>query len=242
MTSNHVTPSGEFHPELLQIEKSASVTLSSLSYDGNDLISFEDRTCATELSSRPASATSFLDDNTALALPNPKANKSQSVYVMISGTSYSVPKDVFDKLQKLNWAKDRNNNWKLDLSPAIFEILLGYILFETLPAIDTLSKTEYDEFEPLAISLELYDLIVHFDRSSDKRFRKCGRRSLKQKHKGTPIILNSEDVSVASIKLMAANSKCARFIASLKRKGSTRLRARRAKTTHAQWIASGHVN
>lgn len=241
MTTHSVT-GGDFYPELLQINKANSGVCSSLSYDGNDLIAFEETTCATELSSRPSSTTSFLDDATLSSLPSGiKPAYTGSVHVTVSGTSFAVPQSVFSKMGKLNWILNGNGNLQLNTSPAIFEIILGFMLFETLPAIDTLSKAEYDEFEPMALSLGLNELVGHYDRSSDKRLHR-DRRSLKQKHKGTPIILNNDNVNATSVKLMAANNKCARFLASIKRKGSIRVRARRIKTTHDQWCTSEHVN
>ena len=247
MSTNTISMSGEFHPDVLQLQRANSGAWSSFSYDGTDLISFEDGTCATEISSRPPSSTSFLDDATeATGTQVNQSNNDGSVYVTVSGTSFSVPRDVFVKMDKLNWVQDRNGNWQLNTSPAIFEILLGYMMFETLPAIDTLSKAEYNEFEPMALSVGLQELVEHFDRSSDKRLRSNNnssrRRSMKQKYKGVPIVLNSENVSATSVKLMAANSKCTRFFASLKRKGSNRFRARRTKMTHEQLCASSHVN
>lgn len=247
MTTKSRKLSNEFYPELLQIHKSNSGEWSSFSYDGTDedLISFEDATCATEMSSRPPSSTSFLDDSTHSTAPRKKQERVSidSVYVTVAGTSFSVPQNVFSKMNKLKWIQAGNDNWQLNTSPAIFEILLGYMLFETLPAIDTLSKAEYDEFEPMALSLGLTALVEHFDRSSDKRLRSSRRRSLKQKHKGTPIVLNAENVSATSVKLMAANGKCTRFLASLKRKSSSCFQSRRTKkTTHDQLCASRHIS
>lgn len=248
MKVNTSNPSTEFYPELLQINRANSETWSSFSYDGTDLISFEDATCATELSSRPPSSTSFLDDSTLSTVPRTKPANCGGVYVSVSGTTFSVPPEAFAKMDNLNWMRDESDGscWQLNTSPAIFEIILGYMIFETLPAIDTLSKAEYDEFEPMALSVGLYELVEHFDRSSDKRLRSSNndrRRSLKQKHKGTPIVLNNENVRATSVKLIAANNRCARFLASIKRKGSTRFRTRKStKTTHDQWCASDHVN
>ncbi|CAB9507762.1 expressed unknown protein [Seminavis robusta] len=264
----------EYHPELVQIHKTTLETLSSLSSDGADLISFkEDGTCVTELSSRPPSATSFLLDEEkdkqeskknhhkpglpfrGLSEENSK-RFNKSVYVMVSGTSFSVPREAFAKMEKLNWTRDESGVAHLETSPAIFEVLLGHLVFDSLPAYDTLSKKEYEEFEPMALTMGLYELIEHFDRSSDKRLRSTrgGRRSLLKKKSsstsgsngGKPIVLNSENTNVASMKLMAANSSissCARFVASWKRKSTGKLRRRRSKATHDQLCsASDHVN
>lgn len=258
-------------PELLQINRDISTSLSSFSsgYDGNDLISFGDgnRTCATELSSRPSSALSFLSDelpaSSSSNSSNTKKSKGDSIYVMISNTSFAVPRDTYQKMKKLNWLTDREGVRHLNTSPAIFEVLLSHIVFESLPAYDTLSKNEYNEFEPLALSLELYDLIEHFGRSSDKTLRrrrrhdqqlvstrKERRRSMldmprkkqPKERKGKPIVLNKENTSMTSVKLMAVNNKCARLFASVKRKGVAKLGTRCVKSTHAELCASDHIN
>jgi hypothetical protein len=247
------------HPQLVQIQRTTSVILSSFSYDGTDLISFnkaEDDTCVTELSSRPSSETSFLDEELGREKRTSKqqlpfrgmsqetsTNSFKSIYVMVSGTSFSVPREAYVKLGKLKWKHDRNGVAHLNTSPAIFEVLLGYIVFETLPAYDTLSKAEYDEFEPMAQNLRLFELIEHFDRSSNKLLRSTRgrRRSLFSKRQssinsrgGTPIVLNSESINIVSNKLMAANSSCTRFVASLRRTGIGKRRDRRSKVAHDQ--------
>jgi hypothetical protein len=244
---------------LLQIQKQASLT-NSLSSDSTDLMSFEDNTSIAEFSSRPPSATSFLDETkdfleaghapVVKPLPTRQLNKSKSssVYVMVSGTSFAIPPEAFQKIGQLPWHRDSQGVLHLNTSPAIFEILLSHIVFDTFPAYDTLSKSEYEEFEPMALCLGLYDLVEHYDRSSDKRLRNRGGRSrssiLKKKHKGKSIVLNSESSTLTSSKMMAANSKCARFVASLARSGSNRLKQskRNIKTTHDQWCASDHIN
>ena len=257
-------------PELFMINRGSSTSLSSFSssFDGNDLISFRDGnlTCATELSSRPSSAMSSLSDELPpsyiRAHSNIKKIKGESIYVMISNTNFAVPRDAYQRMEKLNWLMDKEGVRHLNTSPAIFEVLLSHIVFESLPAYDTLSEKEYNEFEPLALSLELYNLIEHFGRSSDKTFRrrrhhkeppsakKERRRSLlsmsrkkqQKEHKGKPIVLNKENTSMTSVKLMSVNSKCARFVASVKQKGVAKLGVRCVKSTHAELCASAHIN
>jgi hypothetical protein len=263
MTSR--TNTKDDHPRLVQIQRTTSAILSSFSYDGTDLISKEDGTCVTELSSRPPSATSFLDENLAgeklsskQQLPFRRLSQEtstssfKSIYVTVSGTSFSVPREAFVKLGKLKWMRDRKGVAHLDISPAIFEVLLGYVVFETLPAYDTLSKSEYDEFEPMAQSLGFFELIQHFDRSSDKSLRSTrgARRSFLKKRQpstnrggGAHMVLNSESTNVVSAKLMAANSSCSRFVASLLPKSTGKHRDRRSKITHDQLCSlSDHVS
>lgn len=249
----------DYQPELCQINKSNS-NLSG-SCDNTDLLSFEDSTFVSDLtSSRPTSATSFLDnepikgsDRTSVAGPSVNscqksstASSESSVYVLVSGTSFSVPREAFQKINKLPWQRDHRDRLHLEASPAVFEVLLSYIVFETLPAYDTLSKPEYEEFEPMALCLGFYDLVEHFGRSSDKRLRnRSGRRRssiLKRKHRGSHIILNSENANATASKVLAANSKAARFVASLTRQGRTNLKNRKIKATHDHLCASDHIN
>ena len=256
----------DYHPEMCQIHKSNSS--GNASCDNTDLLSFEDSTFVSDLtSSRPPSATSFLDDDynktsattsssrqpghaassvAGSSLANQSTSvstSSSSVYVMVSGTSFAVPRDAFQKINNLHWQRDNKGVLHLHTSPAIFEVLLSHIVFESLPAYDTLSKTEYKEFEPMALSLGLYDLVEHFGRSSDKRLRSRRRSSiLKRNHRGSHIVLNNENASAASSKMMAANSKAARFVASLTRQGRTSLKTKKMKATHDHWCASDHVN
>ena len=260
--ANRPNTNCENYPHVLHIQNAASLTLSSISYDGADLMCFkEDGTCVTERSSRPSSSTSFSEEdswgekisNNKPQLPfrgmyqETSAPRIKSIYVQVSGTSFVVPRDAFVKLGKLKWDRDHTGVAHLNTSPAIFEVLIGYIIFGTLPAYDTLSKTEYDQFEPMAMKLGLYELVEHFDRSSDKRHR---RRSLFQKKKlsslnsreGTHIVLNRENTNMASTRLLAANSSCARFLASFRRKSAGKRRDCCSKFTHDQICTlSDHV-
>jgi hypothetical protein len=103
----------------------------------------------------------------------------------------------------------------------------------------------------MAQSLEFFELIEHFDRSSDKRLRSTrgARRSLLRKRQasincsgGTHMVLNSESTNVVSAKLMAANSSCSRFVASLMPKSTGKRRGRSSKITHDQRCSlSEHV-
>lgn len=294
--SNNLQDYDAYEPDFMDLHKTNSSTLSSFSYDcETDLISFTD-TFATEMSSRPPSATSFLSEEfattktSAFVKPEPtrlqplqqqpslcfnnsmvssnsmvsinstitgkqNSNNCGSVYVIVAGTSFSVPQDAFKKIKSLQWIPDHKGVLHLNISsPAIFEVILGHIVFETLPAYDTLSKAEYDEFEPLALALGLYDLIGHFGRSSDKRLlSNCNNTKNKKEathggkrhgsRKERPIVLNHEKESVTSAKLMAANGKCARFVASIKRNGTSKiLRSRRIQATHEKLCASEHIN
>lgn len=253
-------------PELQNINRGKCVSLLSNSFDTTDPMSSEDgsRTCATEVSSRPTSALPIRELQSPVVVTSEGAKKirNDSIYVLISGTSFAVPRDAYQKMENLNWM-DRDGVRHLDTSPAIFEVLLSHIIFESLPAYDTLSKTEYDEFEPLALSLELYALVEHFGRSAKLSIRrrrrqrqhpsstKNGKRrpllilppkKQPKENKGTPIVLNKESASVALIKLMAVNSKCARFVASVKRKSVAKFGGRGIKTTHAELCNSDLIN
>lgn len=243
--------------QLYQTSLDISASLSNFSYDGKtDLFSFGDNTCATELPSRPGSITSFLSEKTVPSTSpdssiQPKCRRN-SFHVMVSGATFSIPIEVFKKMDKLNWVEGQNGSLHLNTSPATFEVLLNHLVFDTLPAYDTLSKAEYDEFEPLALMLGLYELIEHFGRSPDKRLRrrsmfgatrKQGTRTLSGVcHKGNPIVLNDKNTSTVAVKLMTVNNKCARFVASIKRKGIENLRCLRAPAKHAQMCAGIHLN
>lgn len=239
---------------------------SSASCDNTDLLSFEDNnTFVSDLtSSRPPSSNSFLDEgpiktsyshaetvhsDPSVAVSTTRSrssNSDSSVYVVVSGTSFAVPRDAFHKIQKLPWQCDQDGVLHIHTSPAIFEVLLSHVVFETLPAYDTFSKPEYEEFEPMALCLGLNDLVEHFGRSSERKLRsRIGRRRssiLKKNHKANHIILNNENADSASSKIMAANGKAARFVASITRQARNSLNNKRVKATHDQLCASDHIN
>ena len=78
-----------------------------------------------------------------------------NVRVNVGGESFSFPQTAFQQqFAALPWKTDIDGVYHLSsVSPAVFEVLLDYTLFGTLPAYDTLCDEEFQEFETIALSL-----------------------------------------------------------------------------------------
>lgn len=114
------------------------------------------RRIATPPSLLSTSSSSLLS---ASSLSSPSAN-DVNVRVNVGGgqdegSLFSFPSSVFQQqFFSLPWKTDIDGVFHLsNVSPAVFEVLLDYTLFGTLPAYDTLCDEEFQEFETIALSM-----------------------------------------------------------------------------------------
>ena len=84
------------------------------------------------------------------------SSSPSNVRVHVGGESFSFSQATFQQplFAGLPWKTDVEGVHHLsEVSPAVFEVLLDYTLFGTLPAYDTLCDEEFREFETIALSI-----------------------------------------------------------------------------------------
>ena len=121
------------------------------------------------------------------------ATKSCSVHVSVSGVIFAVDPPIFHRLEPLPWKLSNgegnkvaaayrptstSNNFcayfTLDTSPVLFEMLLNFLMFSTLPDLTQLDLGDVEELEPLAVLLSLPELHFHLEKKMRRgpyRFR-----------------------------------------------------------------------
>lgn len=103
----------------------------------------------------------FLHHNQQRQLPHPpqapyQAHHSvpeQNVTVEVSGSRFCIVPDLFQKVENLKW-KTANGLFKLNANPDVFEMLLKYFLFNTLPDTKSMSHRKATELMELAAPLD----------------------------------------------------------------------------------------
>ena len=118
--------------------------------------------------SSPPSSTNNNMQHQASVSPTPTSNSSggrrspmtssssSNVRVNVGGESFSFSQATLQQplFAGLPWKTDVEGVHHLsEVSPAVFEVLLDYTLFGTLPAYDTLCDEEFREFETIALSI-----------------------------------------------------------------------------------------
>ncbi|KAL7566047.1 hypothetical protein ACA910_011060 [Epithemia clementina (nom. ined.)] len=89
-------------------------------------------------------------------------SENGTVQVAVSGTLFSVDKEVFSRLKKLPWESSADGSiHSLKTSPDSFEIVLNYLLFQTLPDVRSMSAGDKEELEALASQSGLTELASH---------------------------------------------------------------------------------
>jgi hypothetical protein len=105
-------------------------------------------------------------------------HSADDIHIQVSGASFTLNPAVFRQLEKLPWSVVRTNNvngnnvtvttsYSLGTSPDLFEILLNYVLFESLPDIKLLSSSDMEELEPMVLILSLTGLHAHLINKRD---------------------------------------------------------------------------
>ena len=141
---------------------------------------------------------------------------TRTVLVFVGGEAFSFPVWAFQKFLGLPWKCDSQGVFSLNSSAAVFEVLLDYTLFGTMPAYDTMSAEEFQEFETMALAMGgLTALIEHFDRK-DSYLVKELRQGKRRRSSGASrhFVLNPEDCHTSSPNSIAA-TRCARFLGAL---------------------------
>lgn len=152
--------------------------------------------------------------------PSSSHRHTQTVRVNVGGEAFSFPLSAFQRFLGLPWKRDSAGVYCLNqCSAAVFEVLLDYTLFGTMPAYDTMSKAEWQEFETMALAMGgLTALIEHFDRKDSylaKELRR-GRKSRRSSAAGgnRHFLINPEDSHSASPNSVSA-TRVARFLSVL---------------------------
>jgi hypothetical protein len=96
----------------------------------------------------------------------------EEVNIQVSGASFILNPTVFRQLEKLPWSvinfNDNNVVYSLGTSPDLFEIILNYVLFESLPDIKLLSQSDIEELEPMVYMTGLQGLQNHLEKKDLK--------------------------------------------------------------------------
>jgi hypothetical protein len=88
-----------------------------------------------------------------------QSRASSSVEVHVSGCRFTIPATTYAKLRVLPWEGSRSIT--LRTCPKLFEIILNHLLFDSFPDVRSLSVSDVEELEPMAILLELHGLVDH---------------------------------------------------------------------------------
>jgi hypothetical protein len=174
-SNNNTTRHGPSVPDLLSFDSwdydstivSATSSFTDPSYDENDHHHHRHHSSASISSSSmtPAFAT---DD----------------IHIQVSGASFILNPAVFQKLEKLPWTvinfNDNNVMYSLGTSPDLFEILVNYVLFESLPDMKLLSQSDIEELEPMVLITGLQGLQNHLEKKDLKNKLLLRNRSFRR--------------------------------------------------------------
>lgn len=106
---------------------------------------------------------------------------TDDIHIQVSGSSFLLNPTVFRQLEKLPWSLVNNTNddnnvvYSLGTSPDLFEIILNYVLFESLPSLKLLSKSDIEELDPMVIITGLQGLQNHLEKKDLKNKLMLGR-------------------------------------------------------------------
>jgi hypothetical protein len=112
----------------------------------------------------------LLTESTPVA-PSAVVAPAGNVTVEVSGSRFCVVPSLFKKVEKLAWYEHRST-LHLNASPDVFEILLQYFLFDSLPDVSSLPGHELSELELLVKPLpKVENLVEHIEtcRKASKR-------------------------------------------------------------------------
>jgi hypothetical protein len=110
---------------------------------------------------------------------------TDDIHIQVSGASFILNPTVFRQLEKLPWSLVNNTNddnnvvYSLGTSPDLFEILLNYVLFESLPNMKLLSQSDIEELEPMVLITGLQGLQNHLEKK-DLKNKLLGSRSFRR--------------------------------------------------------------
>lgn len=93
-------------------------------------------------------------------------SKSSNIHVSVSGVIFAVDQEMFKRLERLPWNFREGGAayFHLDTSPVLFEMILNFVMFGTLPDMHKLTLADIEELEPLAALLELRELQQHLEK------------------------------------------------------------------------------
>jgi hypothetical protein len=92
------------------------------------------------------------------------------VSIQVSGASFTLNQTVFRQLDKLPWSVDECTGvYSLGTSPDLFEIILNYVLFQSLPNFNLLSTSDVEELEPMVLITGLTALHAHLEKNDLKK-------------------------------------------------------------------------
>jgi hypothetical protein len=132
------------------------LNLDSWEYDSTIVNSFSDSTIG-----EGASSSNPCLSNLSMPEDDDVPRQQEYVYVIVSGVSFLLQPEIFARLKTLPWNREPNLSYSLQTSPVLFEIILNYLLFESLPDCKDLSKHDLEELEPMVMLLELDVLEQH---------------------------------------------------------------------------------
>jgi len=111
--------------------------------------------------------------------------KSSNIHVSVSGVIFAVDQEMFKRLERLPWNFREGGAayFHLDTSPVLFEMILNFVMFGTLPDLHKLTLADIEELEPLAALLELRELQQHLEKKILLRRGSFRRRRQDKKNK-----------------------------------------------------------
>lgn len=132
-----------------------------------EFLSEESPRAAAGSSAAPAKMERGLSSSLTLRILSAKKN----ITVNVSGTPFCIAPSLFQQLENLGWYEDQGAPY-LNANPAVFEILLQFLLFESYPDVATLSQDQLAELQDLVVPVHgLESLIEHVAeaRKADKK-------------------------------------------------------------------------
>ena len=86
-------------------------------------------------------------------------SSKKSITVNVSGTYFCIAPTIFERVENLAWYEDKGVP-SLVANPRVFEMLLQYFLFESLPDVFMLTDEESRELQDLSIPVRGIDSLI----------------------------------------------------------------------------------
>ena len=86
-------------------------------------------------------------------------SSKKNITVNVSGSYFCIAPTIFERVENLAWYEDKGVP-SLVANPAVFEMLLQFLLFESLPNVSTLTEEESKELQDLAIPIHGIDSLI----------------------------------------------------------------------------------
>jgi hypothetical protein len=180
-----------------------------------------------------------------------------TIQVSVSGVIFSVEPSIFERLEKLPWKWSGDNkvahgrvvnatsganvnpSFDLHTSPVLFEMLLNFLMFGSLPVCSEMSSSDCEELELLTAIVGLNGLHKHLEKKNHAPFRRASGsflhtqcRRTHQKDAAQEVTRNKRNKKTGPVRSIQA--------ALTNRRLTSQQPLCKLKYTHAELCASSH--